>query len=279
MPPSINDVRGILHRVNLDLFPKIDFSNTRNNLVWLPQHMAHMFSDHDANLVKNDIVADASQPARCADQLVALKDVIRVVFVEAARMLCAIGSSKDEAIAFGEEGHGGYIIPQALRLELGAHTVILDALSIPWAADAQYVPLVARTIQLDNGATTVWRTFLAASIERTGRASASDSPPASFRAAIPLLFPVPFLESVGNTPRWLLRAVDYATPFPKAQPRKSLEAKVTSPGAVERACAQCHKVPAAASTLLQCGACKAVSYCDRTCQKAHWKVHKAQCRV
>ena len=28
-----------------------------------------------------------------------------------------------------------------------------------------------------------------------------------------------------------------------------------------------------------CGACKSVRYCGKECQTAHWKDHKAECRV
>jgi radical SAM protein with 4Fe4S-binding SPASM domain len=30
--------------------------------------------------------------------------------------------------------------------------------------------------------------------------------------------------------------------------------------------------------LRQCSACKKVYYCSAECQKAHWKVHKADCK-
>jgi hypothetical protein len=41
-------------------------------------------------------------------------------------------------------------------------------------------------------------------------------------------------------------------------------------------CASCGKVPA---QLMLCGRCKAVAYCGRACQVAHFKVHKAMCRA
>ena len=44
-------------------------------------------------------------------------------------------------------------------------------------------------------------------------------------------------------------------------------------------CAFCLERPAeVAIRLSQCGACKQVMYCSRGCQKAHWPVHKQQCR-
>lgn len=43
-------------------------------------------------------------------------------------------------------------------------------------------------------------------------------------------------------------------------------------------CAWCDKV-APADKLQQCSACKQVKYCDSQCQRAHWKSHKAICRV
>ncbi len=29
----------------------------------------------------------------------------------------------------------------------------------------------------------------------------------------------------------------------------------------------------------QCGACHSVSYCSTTCQRAHWSVHKGECKI
>lgn len=43
-------------------------------------------------------------------------------------------------------------------------------------------------------------------------------------------------------------------------------------------CSACGKVPTGTEKLLNCGACKQVRYCDRTCQKNHWKAgHKSEC--
>ncbi len=41
-------------------------------------------------------------------------------------------------------------------------------------------------------------------------------------------------------------------------------------------CANCGKAPA---QLMLCGRCKAIGYCGRTCQVAHYKEHKAICRA
>jgi hypothetical protein len=44
-------------------------------------------------------------------------------------------------------------------------------------------------------------------------------------------------------------------------------------------CGYCEESPDnAAMTLSSCGACKKVVYCGAACQRAHWKVHKAQCK-
>ena len=40
-------------------------------------------------------------------------------------------------------------------------------------------------------------------------------------------------------------------------------------------CASCEKVPAR----LMCGRCKAVTYCGRKCQVAHYKSHRAKCQA
>jgi hypothetical protein len=41
-----------------------------------------------------------------------------------------------------------------------------------------------------------------------------------------------------------------------------------------RECAKCHKKN---SALLQCARCRQVHYCDKACQKTHWKQHKRTC--
>ena len=43
--------------------------------------------------------------------------------------------------------------------------------------------------------------------------------------------------------------------------------------------AQCAKCGDASVQLMQCGRCKTVMYCGRACQVAHYKEHKAMCRV
>ena len=46
--------------------------------------------------------------------------------------------------------------------------------------------------------------------------------------------------------------------------------------AAERRCANCGQV---SSPFMLCGRCRAVGYCSRTCQVAHYKVHKGVCRA
>lgn len=43
------------------------------------------------------------------------------------------------------------------------------------------------------------------------------------------------------------------------------------------ACAMCKQPESAAGTLKKCGKCKKILYCDRECQKKHWKSHKKVC--
>jgi hypothetical protein len=44
-----------------------------------------------------------------------------------------------------------------------------------------------------------------------------------------------------------------------------------------RVCSYCESAHDSMRTLRQCSRCKTVRYCDRGCQRAHWKAHKAQC--
>ena len=42
--------------------------------------------------------------------------------------------------------------------------------------------------------------------------------------------------------------------------------------------ALCNKPSTATKPLKPCNNCKAVAYCDRKCQQAHFKAHKKTCR-
>jgi hypothetical protein len=44
-------------------------------------------------------------------------------------------------------------------------------------------------------------------------------------------------------------------------------------------CAACHTQAACTKELLTCGKCGSVSYCNKECQKKHWKQHKAVCQA
>ena len=44
-------------------------------------------------------------------------------------------------------------------------------------------------------------------------------------------------------------------------------------------CAHCRKEAGPAVELVQCSACRQVSYCGKQCQRAHWPAaHRAQCK-
>ena len=54
--------------------------------------------------------------------------------------------------------------------------------------------------------------------------------------------------------------------------------KKGSAAAAPRQCAKCGSEAAPDEQLVQCSACGQVCYCDRLCQKAHWRTaHRAQC--
>ena len=42
--------------------------------------------------------------------------------------------------------------------------------------------------------------------------------------------------------------------------------------------ARCYKCRKDGVKLMKCGACNVATYCDAACQKAHWAVHKAECK-
>jgi hypothetical protein len=50
----------------------------------------------------------------------------------------------------------------------------------------------------------------------------------------------------------------------------------TKIGAGAILCSTCGASQTETLTLLKCQQCKAVQYCDKTCQKKHWKKHKKE---
>ncbi|KAL1694470.1 hypothetical protein GGG16DRAFT_47111 [Schizophyllum commune] len=80
--------------------------------------------------------------------------------------------------------------------------------------------------------------------------------PYATRAAIGLLYAVPYLEDSGKQ-------------FHAAYARASTSAAANK-------CAACGKVK---GTLMTCGRCKQTKYCSRECQTGDWKVHKKICRA
>jgi hypothetical protein len=42
---------------------------------------------------------------------------------------------------------------------------------------------------------------------------------------------------------------------------------------------QCNAIETAQHSLQTCPACKRVAYCNKDCQKPHWKIHKPVCRA
>jgi hypothetical protein len=66
---------------------------------------------------------------------------------------------------------------------------------------------------------------------------------------------------------------------PRTIPRKAEDMVAVSVGAYGRdRCAGCGVVGTSASPLLKCASCKASRYCDKQCQKEHWKLHKDGCK-
>jgi len=114
-----------------------------------------------------------------------------------------------------------------------------------------------------------------------------------FRGAISLLFPPPGedqplgegeSESAKDANRFasafeearnILKNESDIDLNPLAVLTKTLLASQTKPGApILKSCANCHT--ATPSTRV-CGSCRTVSYCGKSCQVAHWPLHKGCC--
>ena len=59
---------------------------------------------------------------------------------------------------------------------------------------------------------------------------------------------------------------------------KNTSAGATKTGADALSCSTCGTPQTETMTLLKCQQCKSVQYCDKTCQKKHWKKHKKECK-
>lgn len=59
---------------------------------------------------------------------------------------------------------------------------------------------------------------------------------------------------------------------------KTFSSSLTGIIMAPNACAHCNKPATTTKPLKPCNNCKAVAYCNRTCQQAHFKAHKKTCR-
>ncbi|KAG2347543.1 hypothetical protein BDR05DRAFT_958286 [Suillus weaverae] len=84
------------------------------------------------------------------------------------------------------------------------------------------------------------------------------------RAAISPLFPLSYIEKIGN----LEDIIVSNTPLTLAPA-----------AAVRHVCAACGKEEGTSGSLMICGRCKVVRYCSQGCQREDWKGHKKRCVV
>ncbi|OJJ48721.1 hypothetical protein ASPZODRAFT_62802 [Penicilliopsis zonata CBS 506.65] len=103
--------------------------------------------------------------------------------------------------------------------------------------------------------------------------------PHATRMAIPLCFPVPFIDrpfslrdlktEQGGTEESLARRLEIEL-------RQRIEEEEKKREGSCRRCGQ--KESERGTTLFRCGACKRAEYCSKDCQKKDWTAHKAQCK-
>ena len=66
-----------------------------------------------------------------------------------------------------------------------------------------------------------------------------------------------------------------ATNTTKIADKENKHCAVKRKGKIPRSCSQCGSTP---EKLHTCKACRSVAYCSSNCQRAHWKIHKKDCR-
>ena len=291
--------------IDLDLQPAIDINQ---KIPWLNLHVSVQMSEKEHFLREKFM----RLPQSCPSPRVNLKDSIFSMFMHYS------GLQGEKAEIFGlstpqDDGVSVLLFVSALRIDLGNHTAMLDTAVVPLTHEI--VPALGPALQqlvssgklcqvkVDIEERKLWRQLLPVCVERCrtwshtnnceykkkrgflekerhlicscgkGLLSKDYMPNLpqwkhakkyAVRAVISPLYPVPYVEKL------------YVEGYLPAQPGSS---SVQNRPTKEDTCANCgvdHSE--GVETLLRCGRCKAVQYCSKTCQKAHWSAHKKHCK-
>lgn len=285
-----------LHRVNLERLPLLDLGR-REDSQWFNTHLGVSFSD------KERIARDDPTRKNPSLDLMGLKDPLCTAFLVAYE-------DKQSIIALHCTEGGGIdtvFFVTGIRLDLPAHTIVIDAYVLPLkvalltvlgGALQSIIPSMTQ-IPISSQDVVIWKKALPAMIERCrswdhklncSYIEEGKIPLSTEHSQIPIcdcgrgqdneafkkkpewkVF-APYVTRIALSP---LFAVSYLESVASVQNAKA------APNIRDLSrCAKCGKSGEKQGTkLLSCSRCKSVTYCSKACQTADWKRHKPTCAV
>ncbi|KAJ7460639.1 hypothetical protein FB451DRAFT_1181642 [Mycena latifolia] len=280
-----------IHRVNLASFPLIEGKASLDRVrSTIESHCRFAFSDLESvALMQSKILKPV---------LVDVKGTIVVLF---RRILESNGPRVVLLSNLDDGGRHTVLYCNGIRMDLAAHTFVVDACILPLTDALMEGPLGSIVVELSSQGAVLatrgdeveaWKHLLVAFTERcrswthkpTCKYATLSKVPASVnifenplcgcgegidlgRLSLDKMWKnlAPFMTRAAISPLFALPYLERMDP--RARRAKS-----------GKSCAACQTPELADAKLLKCGGCKEVEYCGKACQQGHWKEHKKICK-
>ena len=285
-------------RLNCDLQPILD---TQKDLQWLITHMSFQMSDAERRLRERYL----HSLEICPSVRVNFKDSIFSMFMH----FTGLQGRKAESFGLSIPDAGGIhvlVLASKLRLDLGNHTVFLDAAILPLAPStmSQFKPFLQAIstkalvqIKVDADELKLWHQMLRIYVERcrtwthrpTCEYNSQRNKQTTWKQdSDPLcscgrgFFPSDYFKGVPNwnvAKKYAVRAAIsplYAVPYVDPILSGNHISERTGDASM---CANCKSEQSSSVKLSSCARCKKVKYCSKECQKNHWPKHKISCKT
>ena len=292
-----------IHYLDLERLPALDLSDS-SMLSFVKMHIDMSFCDREHRLCVAE--AEGRRQTSDLDVITRVKQslhhlVLNSCGLKPGEKMCPVVGLTDPV-----KGIFTLIFINAVCLDLASHTVVLDTCVLPLTEDlgSRLINAIGRVnaeglmqTLTEPDEIKAWQHLLPAFTERCRKWS--HTPNCEYLSS-----GIPVSEKIYQSPLCTCGRGKYLGPFPHKKSWKVFTPYVTraaiSPlfavpfvdsigadmlDAVRRrdndtrtndACANCYGP--GKPKLLLCAACKNVSYCSASCQKADWKVHKKSCK-
>ncbi|KAF8180177.1 hypothetical protein BJ912DRAFT_1145817 [Pholiota molesta] len=285
-----------IHYLKLDLLPAISLPGKEEDLDWPNTHIALTLSKAETEARLNPF-----QPAR--GTFVNVKDTTACLFLKYAGLQVARPQDWSNVFGLSDPLNGGvytYIFVNAMKLDLGSHTIVLDACVVPLAD--RIMPKLSPAfdalrhrhfveVMTHADEKRMWTLLLPLLAERCRTWQHTDAceyrtrgVPASLdvaeRSPLCSCGKGKNLGRFGTVTEWApfrdeATRVAIGPLFPFSFPGAISSGGEEDKGPSKLQCTKCRGP--GKPQLLVCTACKKTQYCSRECQKADWKVHKKIC--